>query len=99
MAVGDPPPCPLPIVALRQPSHEALEAPQEREPIRVETHWLCRSGPDCPVRMACIPDLVPQGLDRQAVDQLDELPNHRFESFHQRPGLFERAASGEVFEV
>jgi hypothetical protein len=49
--------------------------------------------------MARLPDLVSQSVDRQAVDLLDEFPDHRFESFHQRPGLFKLAASGEVFEV
>jgi len=57
------------------------------------------SGPDCPVSFARLPDMVSQSLDRQAVDLLDEFPNHRSESFHQGPGLFELAASGKVFEV
>ena len=49
--------------------------------------------------MGAIPDLVSQGLDRQAVDLIDELSNYRFESFHQGPRLFELTADGEVFEV
>jgi DNA-directed RNA polymerase specialized sigma24 family protein len=57
------------------------------------------SWPDCPIRIARIPDLFLQSLDRQAVDLLDEFPDHRSESFHQGPGLFELAASGKVFEV
>jgi hypothetical protein len=55
-------------------------------------------GPTIRSRSSAFPTLVTQGLDRQAVDLLDEFLDHRPESFHQGPGLFELAASGKVFE-
>jgi len=42
--------------------------------------------------------LLLQRLKRQAACQVQKLPAHRFQSFHQRPSLFDLATSRVVFE-